>query len=107
MVVVSVFSTWQAYYDKSKWDILQKQPYRGVLRKWRSENMQQIYRRTPMLKCDFNKVASFRRPQDIFKTFPRRLQDVFKVYHQNKLFLLTRLQLLLLTFKMEVFCEKS
>ena len=23
-----------------------------------SENMQQIYRRIPMLKCDFNKVAS-------------------------------------------------
>ena len=24
--------------------------------KWRSENMQQIYRRAPMPKCDFNKV---------------------------------------------------
>ena len=34
-----------------------KQPSRGVLRKKCSENMQQIYRRTPMLKCDFNKVA--------------------------------------------------
>ena len=30
---------------------------RGVLRKRCSENMQQIYRRTPMPKCDFNKVA--------------------------------------------------
>ena len=30
---------------------------RGVLRKRCSENMQQIYRRTPTLKCDFNKVA--------------------------------------------------
>ena len=29
----------------------------GVLRKRSSENMQQIYRRTPMPKCDFNKVA--------------------------------------------------
>ena len=35
----------------------QKQPPRGVLRKRCSENMQQIYRTTPMLKCDFNKVA--------------------------------------------------
>ena len=38
------------------WDI-QKQPSRGVLRKRCSENMQQIYRRTPMPTCDFNKVA--------------------------------------------------
>ena len=29
----------------------------GVLKKRCSENMQQIYRRTPMLKCDFSKVA--------------------------------------------------
>ena len=36
---------------------LQKQPVRVVLRKRCSENMQQIYKRTPMLKCDFNKVA--------------------------------------------------
>ena len=35
----------------------QKQPSRGVLRKRCSENMQQIYRRTPIPKCDFNKVA--------------------------------------------------
>ena len=38
-------------------DYEQKQPPRGVLRKRCSENMQQIYRRTPMPKCDFNKVA--------------------------------------------------
>ena len=30
---------------------------RGVLTKRCSENMQQIYARTPMSKCDFNKVA--------------------------------------------------
>ena len=36
---------------------LQKQPSRGVPREWCSENMQQIYRRTLMLKCDFNKVT--------------------------------------------------
>ena len=35
----------------------QKQPSRGVLIKRCSENMQYIYKRTPMLKCDFNKVA--------------------------------------------------
>ena len=36
---------------------LQKQPFRGALSKRCSENMQQMYRRTPMPKCDFNKVA--------------------------------------------------
>ena len=35
----------------------QKQPRRGVPRNRCSENMQQIYRRTPMPKCNFNKVA--------------------------------------------------
>ena len=36
---------------------LQKQPPGGVLKKRCSENMQLIYRRTPMRKCDFNKVV--------------------------------------------------
>ena len=35
----------------------QKQPSRGFLGKRFSENIQQIYRRTPMSKCDFNNVA--------------------------------------------------
>ena len=35
----------------------QKQPSRGVLRKSCSEDMQQIYRRTTMPKCDFHKDA--------------------------------------------------
>ena len=35
----------------------QKQPPWGVHRKRCSENIQQIYRRTPMPKCDFNKVV--------------------------------------------------
>ena len=35
----------------------QKQPTRGVPRKRCSENIQQIYRRTPMPKCGFNNVA--------------------------------------------------
>ena len=36
---------------------MQKQPSRAVPRKRCSENMQQIYRRTPMPKWDFKKVA--------------------------------------------------
>ena len=32
---------------------------RGVPRERCSENMQQIYRRSPMWKCDFNKVAAY------------------------------------------------
>ena len=36
---------------------LQKQPPRGVPRERCSENMQQIYGKTPMPKSDFNKVA--------------------------------------------------
>ena len=39
---------------------LQKQSYSGVLWKRCSENMQQTYRRTPMPKCDFNKVIALR-----------------------------------------------
>ena len=39
-------------------NLVQKQPLRGVLKKRCSENMQQIYRRTPMPKCDFNKVVN-------------------------------------------------
>ena len=35
----------------------QKQPPRGVRKKRSSENIQQIYRRTPIPKCDFNKDA--------------------------------------------------
>ena len=35
----------------------QKQLSRGILRKKYSENLHQIYRRTPMPKCDFSKAA--------------------------------------------------
>ena len=34
----------------------QKQPFRGVLGKRCTKNIQQIYRKTPIPKCDFNKV---------------------------------------------------
>ena len=37
---------------------IQKQPSRGVLRKKCFENLQQIYRGTPMTRCEFNKVSS-------------------------------------------------
>ena len=36
---------------------IQKQPSKGVLRKRRSENIQQIYRRKPTSKGDLDKVA--------------------------------------------------
>ena len=38
---------------------IQKQPSRGVLIKRYAENMQKIYRRTPMPKCNFNNVLHF------------------------------------------------
>ena len=41
----------------SEYIYLHKQLSRGGLRKRCSENMQQIYRRTHMPKCDFNKVS--------------------------------------------------
>ena len=37
---------------------LVKQPSRGVLRKRCSENLQQVYIRTPMSKYNFNKIRS-------------------------------------------------
>ena len=40
-----------------KCSLLQKQPSRGLLWKSCSDNMLQICSRTPMPKCDFNKVA--------------------------------------------------
>ena len=43
--------------NHSKRNHPQKQPLADVPRKTYSENVQQIYRRTPMSKCDFNKVA--------------------------------------------------
>ena len=38
-------------------DLFYKQPSRAVLRKRCSENMQQIYKKTLMPNCDFNKLA--------------------------------------------------
>ena len=49
------------HHRKLKWQSpfksFQKQPSDNVLRKRRSENMQQICRRTAMLKCDFIEIT--------------------------------------------------
>ena len=45
------------FQDQSEDYLDQKLPSRGVLKKRCSENIQQSYSRTPMPKCDFNKVA--------------------------------------------------
>ena len=59
----------------------QKQPSRGILRKKCSENMQQIYRRTPMPKYDFNKVAKHIRhgcsPLNLLHIFRTPLEGCF------------------------------
>ena len=44
------------HWTNSSFIIKQKQTYRGVFKKRCSENRQQIYRRTPMPECDFNKL---------------------------------------------------
>ena len=54
------------------------QPSGGVLKKSCSENMLQIYRRTPMPKCDFNKVVS----KHLFKNISGRL--LLKVLISNE-----------------------
>ena len=43
--------------NDSENEFVQKQSSIGVLRKRCSKNTQPIYRRTPMRKCDFSKVA--------------------------------------------------
>ena len=48
---------WFCWFSQRKNSDKQKQPPTGVLKKRCSENMQQIYRRTPMPKSDFNYVA--------------------------------------------------
>ena len=58
--IATVHSIQYTSWDSLKKPLLsmsQKQPSRYVLRKSCSENIQQIYRRTPMPKCDFNKFA--------------------------------------------------
>ena len=57
---------------------LQKQSFRGVLEKKYPENMQQIYRRTLMPMCNFNKVA--------FRTSAWVFYCKFAAYFQNTVF---------------------
>ena len=69
--------------------LFQKHPSIGVLIKRLSENMQQFYRRTPMSKCDFNKVAkqlcSLVNLQHIFRApFPKNTPGVRRLFSVNK-----------------------
>ena len=59
----------------AQWKLSHKQPFRRVLGKMCSENMQQTYRRTPMPKCDFNRAA-----KQLFwnHTSPANLQYIFR-----------------------------
>ena len=51
--------------------------FQSVLRKKCSENMQQIYRKTPMPKCDFNKV-------DLHGCSSVNLQHIFRIFSTQK-----------------------
>ena len=60
-----LLSTIQLHFQQDTKDLKsQKHSSRGVPRKRCSENMQKFHRKTPMLKCDSDKVAShiFRTP---------------------------------------------
>ena len=48
------------------------------LKKKCSENIQQIYSKTPMPKCDFNKVACFAYITLRHWYFPVNLRDIFR-----------------------------
>ena len=51
------YTEYNEYHYTKTMSAIHKQPSWGVLRKRCSENMQQIYKRTPVPKCDFNKIA--------------------------------------------------
>ena len=57
ILTVSDLLVLNSVQNKNIHGLVQKQPFRSVLRKRYSENMQQIHRRTPMPKWNFNKVA--------------------------------------------------
>ena len=57
---------------------LQKQPSRGVPRRRCSENMQQIYMRTHMPKCDFNNSLQIYWNQTLAWRSPVNLQHMFR-----------------------------
>ena len=58
----------------------QKQPSRVVLRKMCSENIQQIYRRVLMRKCDFNKVDLHQVLLEVFQFLWQVLKSLFKIF---------------------------
>ena len=53
----------------------QKQPSRGILRKRCSENIQQIYRRTLLPKCDFTLEITLRH-----ECSPVKFVEIFRTY---------------------------
>ena len=57
----------------------QKELPKGAFRKRYSENIQQNYKRTPMLKCDFNKFAK----EQIYRRMPMPKCDFNKVAKQK------------------------
>ena len=57
LVVIPCHSIYPVFFIIDQETLFQKQSSRGVLGKRCSEDMQQIYRRVPMPKCNFNEVA--------------------------------------------------
>ena len=58
----------------------------GVLKKTCSENMQQIYRRTPMPKCDFNKCGHVWMPASVLLNFiSQYCKQIFSFWHWNQI----------------------
>ena len=71
---------------KGPFVIKQEELSRGVFIKRCSKNMQQIYRRTPMPKCDFNKnhqILSFEEKSGLHKMEPERAQND-PIFPQNQ-----------------------
>ena len=77
---IGFWETSKQIYRKLQYLEKRKQPSRRVLRKRCSETIQQIYRRTLMPKCDFNKFAK----QLYWNcTSPRVFSCKLDVYFQN------------------------
>ena len=75
---------WGSFFPFCSLLLNQKQLTRGVLSKSRSENMQQICKRTPMPKCVFNKVAIEIEPRH--GCYPVSLLHIFRTPSYNKAF---------------------
>ena len=67
---------WGGFFPFCSLLLNQKQLTRGVLSKSHSENMQQIYKRTPMPKCVFNKVTIEIEPRH--GCYPASLLHIFR-----------------------------